>query len=178
MAIKPGQLKIAIDRIAKKTGGRITPQIVVDTVRAAGPKHVLYKEFDWDIESAAYKHWCAQAQALIRRIEYVGVDVKGREVVATGYVYERETKAHVPLMAVAADRERSKMLLQQEMAQCESHIRRAQNIADVLKMRDEFDDLLGECIRVRDEVEQKTSKRKQMPPPKGRSGKGPEKRPN
>jgi len=158
MALKQGDLKIAIDRIANQHGGKITPRDVVDAVREAGPSHALYAEFDWDDQSAADKHRIAVAAALLRRIEYVGKDVEGREVTAVGYVYDQPTKTHVQLSAVARNKKQSHELMMQELRQCEAHIRRAQRICDVLHLRDKFDDLLRAVIDAQETAERETAR--------------------
>ena len=157
MALKSGELKIAIDSIAAKHGGCVTPRNVVD--EASKPNHPLHNEFDWDDASAADKHRLAVAASLLRKIEYVGRDVVGREVAAVAYVYDAPTQTHVQLSVVARNKKQSHALMMQEIAQCESHIRRAQRICDVLHLREELDELLHACIDFQERVE-KTMKTK------------------
>jgi len=84
--------------------------------------------------------------------------VEGREVVANGYVYDAPTKSHVPLSVVARNKQQSYDLMMQELTACESHIRRAQRIADVIHLRDELDKLLHECIGVREKISKAKAK--------------------
>lgn len=170
MSLKHGDLKAAIDEIAKKHGGRVTPRNIIDEAR--DENHPLHNEFEWSDPVAADKHRLAVAAALLRRIEYIGTDVQGREITAVGYVYDAPSQTHVPLSAVARNKQQSYDLMMQELAACESHIRRAQKIADVIHLRDELDKLLHECIGVRERV----AKTKVKPTRRGRGRGGGEAR--
>ena len=145
MSIKQLDLKTAIDGIARKHGA-VTPQLIVNEAR--DPNHPLHGEFDWDDQSAANQHRLAVARALLRQIEYIGQDITGRPVEAVGYVHEPgvKTQSYVPLSGIAKNRSKSLDLLNQEVAQCEGMIHRAQRIADVIHMRAELDVLLHAVI--------------------------------
>ena len=58
-----------LDKIAGKNNGNITPEIVVNHARK--PNSPLHGYFDWDLESAAKKHWIERARHLINHIEIV-----------------------------------------------------------------------------------------------------------
>ena len=145
MTVKQLELKTAIKGIAQKHGV-VTPQLVVNEAR--DPTHPLHNEFDWDDASAANQHRLAVARALLRQIEYIGRDIVGRPVQAVGYVHEPGVKSqsYVPLSGIAKSRAKSVDLLNQEVAQCEAMIHRAQRIADVIHMRAELDVLLHAVI--------------------------------
>lgn len=141
-------LKKAIEATADGEG-RITPDGIV--AAAKNPKNPLHGEFDWNDATAAHQHRLAVARHLIRTIEYVGTDVKGRPVTAIAYVHEPSAKeqSYVPLTKAQKDKALARSILTDELARCEAAIRRAREIADVLRLRDELDDLLRGIIDLR-----------------------------
>jgi hypothetical protein len=169
--MKVSTIKISIDAIAKRHG-RATPELIVEEAR--DPGHALHSQFDWDDQSAAHQHRLAVARALLRKIEYIAHDVVGRPVVAVGYVHEPGVpgQSYVPLSEVARNKKQSEALLMQELAACESHIRRAQRIADVLHLRDRLDSLLVECIETKEKVEEAMVKKSKAKAPRGRPRRG------
>ena len=70
----------AIQAIADAHGGHITPEMVIEAAR--DKRHPLHSEFDWDVKSAAHKHWQNTARHIIRsvkivyRVEHKNVTIK------------------------------------------------------------------------------------------------------
>ena len=176
--IKQTELEIAIEEIRKKHG-EVTPQLVVNEAKYSD--NPLHKEFDWDDASAANQHRLAVARALLRRVEYIGQDITGKSTPAVCYVHEPNTKEqqYVPLREVAKSQKQSIELLNQELAQIEGNIRRAQRIANVLHLREQVDENLHAIV---DELPRPgfgTGKRPPPPkPPKGKGGRSKESRVN
>jgi hypothetical protein len=148
--LKMDDLKTAIDAIAEQNGGRITPRNVVNA--ATNPSHILHACFEWDDKAAADRHRLAVAANLIRSVKYTAYDVESRPVTTVAYVWDAPTNTHVPLSDVAREEKASRALLAQELAAIESHIRRAQKIAEAIHMREYLDNLLHACIDARQKV--------------------------
>jgi hypothetical protein len=47
----------------------VTPEVIVNEAKKQGPGHPLYDYFDWDVKSAAKKHWLNQAREIIRIVK-------------------------------------------------------------------------------------------------------------
>lgn len=62
----PQRIGEALAKIAKKSGGELTPHATVDAARDR--KHVLHPHFEWDDKRAAENHRLDQARAIIRSI--------------------------------------------------------------------------------------------------------------
>lgn len=55
-------------KIAKRDGGKVTKQAVLEEARK--PSSPLHKYFEWDVHEAAEKYWLIQAQRIIQAVQY------------------------------------------------------------------------------------------------------------
>lgn len=111
----PQAIGEALDQIATKAGGELTPGAVVDAARA--PRHALHPFFEWNDAAAAHKFRLDQARSLIRTIHAVdeGADEGTAQAFIsvsdrTGTSYRRlaDVKANADLQAhvlAAAERD-------------------------------------------------------------------------
>ena len=58
-----------LDRLRKRKGGVLTPQVVLDD--AMTDESPLHDFFEWDDEEAAFQHRLSQARYLIRSVEVI-----------------------------------------------------------------------------------------------------------
>lgn len=94
--VDPNEAHKAVVKVAKKNGGNVEPQLLVD---AARPKnHVLHPEFEWDDTEAARQHRLSQARGILRHLVIEDYDIpSNRPVRAYGTVLlpaTPDTKSH------------------------------------------------------------------------------------
>lgn len=73
----PQKIGEALEQIAAKAGGHLTPDAVVEA--AKDRKHVLHRHFEWDDAAAAQQYRIDQARSLVRSIHVEASDTE------TGY---------------------------------------------------------------------------------------------
>jgi hypothetical protein len=166
-------------RSLANSDGHIEPaQVVAD---ARNPKSVLHDEFNWDVNSAAEEHWLDVARGLIRfvRLKY---EIADRVVLAPYFVpdphREPRSRRYVDLVVAGRDRNLAQQIMANEMDRIIAAVRRAQNVADVLNLRAELDELLENVMELKTASEQrrdeavkkkaKTKVQKKKPPRRDR----------
>lgn len=98
--------KAALDAIAKRHRGGITPKAVVDAAR--DPDHPLHPCFTWDNSAAAERWREQQARLIINAIEVVHQDTTPRVCfVSVGYDDERAYRASATVMSDTDMREQA-----------------------------------------------------------------------
>lgn len=129
--------------------GQVTPTGVI--AAAEDPSNILHSEFEWDNSVAGHQHRLAQARMLIREITFEASDVKRRPISEISYVHRPGAKqqCYVPLSRVKRSRKLAKAVLDEEISRCESSIRRAREIADVIGLRDDLDVILRELVVIK-----------------------------
>lgn len=147
-------IKNAIMATSDKSGRTSAERVVA---AAQDPANVLHDEFEWNDATAAHQHRLAVARALMREVDYTGFDVVGRPVTAVGYVRDPSMPAseqgYIPLSVAEKNKTIAREVLRQELARCEGAIKRAQKIAEVLKMRPWFDNLLVGVLEAQAEID-------------------------
>lgn len=144
-------VRSAIEATADKEG-IVTPDGVL--AAAADEASVLHAEFEWDDSAAAHQHRLAQARSLIREITFEAADTPRRAISAVSYVHQPGSsgQAYIPLGSAARNKELAQGILEAELGRCEAAINRAREVADVLKLRKELDELLRGLISVRRKI--------------------------
>lgn len=151
-------LRRELHRIAGKHG-RITPEIVVKA--AADPSSPLYREFDWNDQTAAHTARLDRARQLIT---YVTVTVIRKKERITTVYYVRDPRkgpreqGYVSLSAPDLRRNDASDIMMAELDRCEAAIDRARGVVSVLDgrfpgLREDLEGLLEEVVRVRRRVE-------------------------
>lgn len=130
--------------------GHIEPSVVV--AEARDPKCILHDEFQWGLQDAATAHWIDTAKRLIRFVK-VEVTIEDRVFRSVRYVAdparEQKSKRFVDLTIAGRSRAMAREILQAEMERVISAIRRAREIALVLGLDRELDELLADVNRIR-----------------------------
>lgn len=154
-------IKAAIQATADKSG-TVTPDGVV--AAAQDPDNPLHSEFEWNDSIAAHQHRLAVARALIREITYVGQDVTGRPVTAVAYVHEPASKkqSYIPLTSAARNKSLARQILLEELGRCEGALRRANEVASVLKIETPLKALLQSVLDLQQKMQS-------TPPPNKRA---------
>jgi hypothetical protein len=94
----------------------VTPQVVVK--EAKKERSPLHDYFDWDIRTAAEKHWLAQARALVRVIRVTYIDDPGpqrskRAIVTT--TRDDGKRGYTGILSALSSQEQRNQLIQQEL---------------------------------------------------------------
>lgn len=135
--------------------GRITPEIVVEAARDPGSP--LYREFDWNDQTAAHSARLDRARQLIT---YITVVVVRRKEKVTSVYYVRDPRrgpkeqGYVALSAPDLRRNDAVDIMHAEFDRCTAAIERARGVSSVLDsrfpgLRDDLEGLLSEIVRVR-----------------------------
>ena len=148
--------------------GHINPLRVIDDAR--DPKSPLHDEFPWDVNEAARLHWLDRARELIRFVK-LNVTIHNRTVVAPYYVVDPERQPHTPtryveLTIAGRNADIAKQIMAAELDRIAAAIRRAQQIADVLGLSDELDQLLEDVTMIKTASERRQEEKRRKVPPK------------
>jgi hypothetical protein len=157
--LKNSELQRELAAIEKKHNGRLTPEMIVE--EAGDPASRLHDEFDWDDRRCALEHRKSVARALLRRVEYVAVDVEETEVTAVAYIHEPgvATSSYIHISQLIKDEQRAAMFIRDEFTRAESALRRTQRFADILNLRDDVDEMLADYINKSRRITSKVDRR-------------------
>jgi hypothetical protein len=139
--------KIAFIRKLEKHG-HIAVDDVIDAARPA--KSPIHDEFEWDKDKAWYQQAVAVAERLIRAVK-VNVRVERRSITAVAYVRDpdsREAGNYIALTTAARSRQKAFKILQEEMGRVKGAIRRAREVAAVLGLSDELEEMMADADRI------------------------------
>lgn len=134
-------LKAALEE-CRDANGVITPDAVV--AAAKDPDSPLHEFFDWDVESAAQKHWLDTARSLIRRVRVV---VTNETVTFQVPAYIRNPDAasdeqgYVSIQSLRTDEDRAREVIVREFALVAGALARAKAIAAYLELTEEIEEL-------------------------------------
>lgn len=115
-----------IEGIAKSSGGKATPQAVLDAAR--DPSSPLHRFFEWDDAKAAASYRVDQAAYLIRSIEVQYTGKAEDRVRAFHVVTSDGSKGYAPLPAILERPDLTKQLIQRARDEQASWARRYQSI--------------------------------------------------
>lgn len=139
----------AIQAIAERNGGCITPDMVVEAAR--NPASPLHEHFTWDIREAARERWREQARALIRavRVEVTTTDFTYRvPVFVRDPVVPENIQGYVSLGRLRTDEELAREALVAEFARAAAVLARARAIAAALGLADEIEEVRERVLRL------------------------------
>lgn len=158
--------------------GHIDPSKVVEDAR--NPASPLFDEFNWDIDAAAQEHWLDVARGLIRFVK-LKYEIADRVVLAPFFVPDPEraprSRRYVDITVAARNRNLAQQIMISEMDRIAAAVRRAQDVAAVLGLTEELDELLENVAQIKTAAErrrdeQKGKKRRGRPPGKKKSPRG------
>ncbi len=100
--------------------GRLTSELVLKETQKLGKKSPIYWAFDWNVSSAARKHWLNQAGHLIREVQVRLVlapdsGVHSKSFRMYSFVREPHGGSYQPTVAAVSDLQMREQLLQEAL---------------------------------------------------------------
>lgn len=143
--IERDAIRERLDDLARKNGGRLTPEAVVADARK--PNSPLHKEFEWDTKKAAHEYWIEQARTLIRSVRIV-VRTETTTISTVAYVRdpsaENGEQGYVSVESLRGNGEASRDALRYEFGRAESVLQRARDLAVALSLESEVDRIIDD----------------------------------
>lgn len=125
--------------------GRVTAKHVVEAARAND--HPWHDRIDWNDETAAESHRLAQARALIRSV-VLRTRTENRILYSPAYVRDPDAapheQAYASVVSLRSDEDRARAVVIMEFGRVASALRRARELADVLGLGGEVEDMLAQ----------------------------------
>ena len=134
--------------------GQLTPSIVVDDAKQKdSPLHGL---FDWNLKSAAHKHWLHTARVIIHSVKVVvtteTVTIKAPHYVRDPSVPPKE-QGYISVAQLQKDPVAARESLRLEFGRAASALTRARTLASVLNLQEEVEALIARVMGLRDRIE-------------------------
>lgn len=122
-----------LERLRVKYKGRLTPKQIVKEARAKS--NPLYKEFDWNVQRAAQKHWEDTARDLLTR--YITVRVVSTKQTITCPHFVRDPSLPPNVQGYVStlskmDRSAAETVIHAELDRIESAVHRGRAVAGAL----------------------------------------------
>lgn len=134
-------IKDTLQALADANGGRLDAPAVVEA--AKDENSPLHACFDWNVNSAAYKHWVQTARALIRSVKIV-YRVDRTIVKAPVYIRDPDSESGYRTVAsIRSDKDHARDALIEEFKRVRSILDRAQRLAKVLSMDSGIETLIS-----------------------------------
>lgn len=130
------------ERIRQKYG-RLTSELVLTETQRQGKKSPLWWAFDWNVKSAARKHWLNQAGHLIREVQVRIISKPEKTGVPAPmrfYTFVREPHggSYVPTAEALSDEQVRLRLLDQALGDIEAMRRKYFSLVWLAKQLDEL----------------------------------------
>lgn len=127
------EIKVELEKIAAKNGGRLTPDDVLNEAKKAGSP--LHDAFEWDNTKAGHMYRITQARTLIRSVR---IDVVTTTKVLNVVAYMRDPDAendeqgYVSVPKLIGDSDRAHAALATEYARLRAIFQRVRDLAEAL----------------------------------------------
>lgn len=116
---EPDKVNAAIQKWMDDNGGKLVVPDLVAYLKEH-PRHILSRFVTWDVEEAAFKHWCEEIRGVVRSIEVIREEA-GNEPVRQYHVdrsYRRDTpSAYTSLDDQMKDPELRAQLIQRALGE-------------------------------------------------------------
>ena len=133
----------SLNEIAKRNGGRITAEQLVDAARDADSP--LHDYFEWDDSTAAHQWRITQARALIGSAR-LNITIDSRKISCTAYVrdpsVDKMSQGYIQTAKIRSDEDAARDVLNREFDRVKGTVIRARKLAEVLGMLAEMDALV------------------------------------
>ena len=129
--------------LAKKNGGRLTPNVVLE--EAKDRDSILHNLFEWDDTLAAHQHRIYQARQIITSVRVV-ITTENRKISTVYYVRDPEAEpteqGYVSIDRLKTDKDLARESIVMEFSRASSYLQRAKAHAQALNMSDEVEALI------------------------------------
>lgn len=148
-------IKSALSEIAAKNGGILTPDAVVQEAKQL--ESPLHDCFEWDNKKAAHQHRLDQARGLIRSVK---LEIVRNEKVITSVYWVRdpeqppEQQGYKSVINLHSEETAARLALIEEFKRADAMLERARNLAVVLSLEGDIDDLRESFKRVSSKVQE------------------------
>jgi hypothetical protein len=144
--------------------GRLVPETVVRV--AADPGSPLHSQFEWDDGKAGHAYRIEQARRLIRAVRLI-VITETRTISTVHYVRdpsraERE-QGYISVPRLQSDHDAALAMLRLEFARAAACLRRAEDLADALGLRQEVVAVARRVERARRKIDRHISPSSSLP---------------
>lgn len=135
--------------------GRLTPEAVVKVAKSA--RHPLHGEFEWDNSIAGHRWRIQQARELINSVHVI-IERRGQST-ARSVAYVRDPAAtkgeqgYRSVIKLRGESDEARNAVVREFAQAAGHLRRARDLAVVLGLADEVEDLIERVVALDQRVQ-------------------------
>lgn len=150
------EVKAELEAIARRNGGRLTPEEVIEAAKSKDSP--LHPCFTWDDKQAAHLQRLHEARTLIRSVRVTTV-VEERVYKVIAYVRDPAKPAHeqgyVSTAVLRTDEDLARSALVTEFGMAAAALRRALEVADALQMRDEVQSHMDAITSMRARVEKR-----------------------
>jgi hypothetical protein len=138
--------------------GRLIPETVVRV--AADPGSPLHSQFEWDDSKAGHAFRIEQARRLIRAVRLV-VITEARTISTVHYVRDPSRPEHeqgyISVPRLQSDHDSALAMLRLEFARAAACLRRAEDLADALGLRQEVTAVARRVERARRKIDLRMS---------------------
>lgn len=146
----------AIKRIKSlEVRGEITPDMVVDD--AMDPESPLHKYFDWDVQSAARKHWRATARGLIKKVDVV-LTTEEKVIRSVNYVRNpakpKKEQGYISVEKASRDDDMAREILVEEFKRAGAALQKAQRLAEIFNCAEQVEEFARGINKLRKDVEE------------------------
>jgi hypothetical protein len=155
LKIPPKKKKIyeaELNRLSGKTG-KLKPEDVVKA--ASDPKSPLHDAFEWNDRKAGFMWRVHQARLLMGSLTMV-VLVENRKLHVPIFVHDPSSKEsqYIKTSKLKRDEENTRDLILEEFARAAGHLKRARDLAAVLRYDGDIDELLESLMSLEKEIRQ------------------------
>lgn len=139
---KRDAIRMRLMEIEAANKGVLTPDAVIED--AKDPDSPLHDQFEWDTSKAAYRYWLDQARALITSVKVVET-IEKRKVSTVYYVRnpkaDSDEQGYVSVTTLKSDEDLAREAIYAEFMRARALMERARDLAAVLNLVEEVDDL-------------------------------------
>lgn len=151
---KREQIRLRLEAIENANAGRLTPDAVLADAR--DPESPLHDQFEWDKDKASQAYWIEQARELITSVRVI-VKTETTTVRSVYYVRdpsaEHDEQGYVSVKRLRTDADMAREALVAEFSRVADMLRRAREMAVVLEMQGEVDELVTGIVGIRQRIE-------------------------
>jgi hypothetical protein len=159
------KIKERLEQIAAANGGRLeVDHVIADAKQPSSP---LHGQFEWNVKKAAMEHWRDTARQLISSVRVI-VTTEEHVINSIAYVRdptaEHDQQGYVATKQLRNDHDLARAAVINEYSRAAAALRRAREVAAVLGIQPETDQIIQSIVRVQTQVQASASGQQQSSP--------------